>query len=67
MKKPNKLYFLVTADEFELPVYIETSWRKLSEVSHISVPTLVRSASRGILIKKRYRVEIINLPETLKF
>lgn len=55
-----RYYFLVTADEYELPVYIETSWRKLSRASGISYATLALAYARGSVIKKKYKVEVIN-------
>lgn len=54
-----RLYILVTADEFELPVYIETSWQKLAKASHISRSTLSLAWARGTVIKKYYRVKVI--------
>ena len=55
-----KYYFLVTADKYELPVYIETSWRKLSRVSHIPTSTLKLANARKSVIRHRYRVEVVN-------
>lgn len=55
-----RYYFLLTADEFELPVYIETSWNKLAKVSHISRSTLVNAWLRGSVIRGRYKIEVIN-------
>lgn len=54
-----KYYFLVTADEYELPVYIETSWNKLSAVSHVPLSTLKMAYARGTIIRKRYKVEVV--------
>ena len=54
-----RYYFLVTADEYELPVCIETSWKKLSMASHISLSTLKMSYVRGTIIKNRYKVEVV--------
>lgn len=54
-----RYYFLVTADEYELPVYIETSWRKLSRASHIPVETLRLGYIRGHIIRKKYKVEVV--------
>ena len=54
-----RYYFLVTADEYELPVYVETSWKKLSMASHISLSTLKMSYARGTIIKNRYKVEVV--------
>ena len=55
-----KYYFLVTADEYELPVYIETSWRRLSLASGVSLSTLYMAFARGTVIKNRYKVEVVN-------
>lgn len=55
-----KYYFLVTADKYELPVYIETSWRRLSLVSGVSLSTLYMAFARGTVIKNRYKVEVVN-------
>lgn len=55
-----KYYFLVTADEYELPVYIETSWRKLSRASHVPVSTLKLANVRNSVIRHKYRVEVVN-------
>ena len=58
MKK--RYYFLVTADEYELPMYVETSWRKLARASHIPLATLRLAWSRNSLIRGKYKVEVIN-------
>lgn len=58
MKK--RYYFLVTADEYELPMYVETSWRKLARASHIPYETLRLSYARGYLVRKKYKVEVVN-------
>lgn len=54
-----RYYFLVTADEYELPMYVETSWSKLSLASHISLSTLKMAYARGTIIRNRYKVEVI--------
>lgn len=58
--KKQRYYFLVTADKYELPVYIETSWAKLALASHISVSALKMAYARGYIVKKRYKVEVYN-------
>ena len=55
-----RYYFLVTADEYELPMYVETSWRKLARASHIPVSTLCLAWSRKTIIRGKYKVELIN-------
>ena len=55
-----KYYFLVTADEYELPVYIETSWAKLSRACHIPEETLRLGYARGSVVRGKYKVEVIN-------
>ena len=56
-----RLYLLVTADEFELPVYIETSWRKLAKNSHIPLSTLKLAYVRGSIVRKRYKIQIVEI------
>lgn len=56
--KKQRYYFLVTADEFELPVYIETSWSRLARASHIPVSALKTSYRRGSAVKKRFKIEV---------
>lgn len=58
--KKQRYYFLVTADEFELPMFIETSWARLARASHISVSALKMAYARGNIVKKRYKVEVYN-------
>ena len=62
-----RYYFLVTADEYELPMYVETSWRKLSKASHIPVATLALAWSRSTIIRKKYKVEVVNFPKTFTY
>ena len=57
-----RYYFLVTADEYELPVYIEISWRKLSLASHIAESSLRYAYVNGTVIKNKFKVEVINFP-----
>lgn len=56
----NKTIFLVTADAYELPVYIARTWGELSKLSGISKSTLYLSYVRGKVIRKKYRVEVYN-------
>lgn len=58
--KKQRYYFLVTADEYELPMFIETSWTKLAKASHIPRSTLCLAWSRGTLVRKKYKIEVIN-------
>ena len=54
-----KYYFLVTADEYELPVYIETSWRRLSRASHIAESSLRYAYCNNLVTKKKFKVEVV--------
>ena len=56
-----RYYFLVTADEYELPMYVETSWRKLARASHIPVSTLKLASVRGTIVRKKYKVEVVRV------
>ena len=58
--KKQRYYFLVTADEYELPMFVETSWARLARASHISSSTLRLAYARGCVVKKRYKVEVVN-------
>lgn len=42
-----KLYMAVTADEYELPLCIEDSAKKLSDHTGIKYPTIRAAISRG--------------------
>ena len=55
-----KLYFLVTADEYELPVCIEESWSALSRATGIHRNTLWKSYHYNKVIFEKYKVEVVN-------
>lgn len=54
-----KMYLLVTADDYELPVGCGDSWRDLSRTVHISSSTLYNAWRRVSIIDGKYRVYVI--------
>lgn len=55
-----RYYFLVTADEFELPVFVENSWTALARASGIHRNTLRNAFKEGRILFGKYKIEVWN-------
>jgi len=53
-------YMLVDSDEYSLPVYESSSRSELARVAGVTRQNLYMCMKHGWLVKRRYRVEVID-------
>ena len=56
----SKTIFLVTADQYELPVYVADSWGELARVTGISKSALFMAYKENRTLFKKYKIEVYN-------